>query len=91
MSLQETVKSNAIYKETQILKLEDLVLQNNCLFVYHHLLQKSISTTFDNYFHKTTDHHGHNIRGEKLIVPITKTWTYVLQSITSSSIKTGIA
>ena len=32
MSLQETVKSNPIYKETQILKLEDLVLQNHCLF-----------------------------------------------------------
>ena len=52
MSLQETVKSNPIYKEMQILKLEDLVLQNNCLFVYHHLLQKSLSATFDNYFHK---------------------------------------
>ena len=91
MSLQETVKSNPIYKEMQILKLEDIVLQNNCLFGYHHLLQKSLSETFDNYFHKTTDHHGHNIRGEKFIVPITKSWTYVLRSITSSSIKTGIA
>ena len=32
----------------QILKLQNVVLQNNCFFVYDHL-QKSISTTFDNY------------------------------------------
>ena len=55
----------------QILKLEGVVLQNNCLFVYDQL-QKSLSTTFDNYFHKTTDHHSHNTKGEKLNVPITK-------------------
>ena len=34
--------------------------------------KKSLSTTFGNYFHKTTDHHSHNTRGEKLNVPITK-------------------
>ena len=70
----------------QIFKLEDVVLQNNCLFLYDQL-QKSLSITFDNYFHKTTDHQSHNTRGEKLILPITKTSTYGLQSITSSSIR----
>ena len=50
-------------------------------------LQKSLSTTVDNYFHKTTDHHSHNIIGEKLNVPINKTSTNGLQSITSSSIR----
>ena len=29
--------SNPIYKEMQILMLEDAVLQNNCLFVYDQL------------------------------------------------------
>ena len=64
----------------QIFKLEDVALQNNCLFVYDHL-QKSLSTTFDNYFHKTTHRHGHNIRGEKLNITIIKTLTYGLQAI----------
>ena len=68
----------------RIFKLEDVVLQNNSLFVYDQL-QKCLSTTFDNYFHKTTDHHSHNTRGEKLNLPITK--TYDLQSITSSSVR----
>ena len=36
--------SNPIYKEMRILKLEDVVLQNNCLFVYNQL-QKSLSNT----------------------------------------------
>ena len=74
-----------IYKEIRILKLEHVVLQSNCLFVYDQL-QKSLSTTFDNCFHKTTDHHSHDSRGEKLKLPITKTSIYDLQSITSSSI-----
>ena len=54
----------------RIFKLEDVVLQNNSLFVYDQL-QKCLSATFDNYFHKTTDHHSHNTRGEKLNLPIT--------------------
>ena len=77
--------SNPIYKKCKF-KLEDVVLQNNCLFVYGQL-QEILSTTFDHYFHKTADHHSHNKRGEKLNVPITKTSTYGLQSITSSSIR----
>ena len=44
------------------------------VFVYDQL-QKSLSSTFDNYFHKTTDHHSHNARGEKLNIPINKTST----------------
>ena len=55
--------SNPMYKEMQILKVEDVLLQNNCLFVYEQL-QKSLSITFDNYFQKTTDHHSHNTRGK---------------------------
>ena len=75
--------SNPTYTEMQIVKLDDVVLQNNYLFVYDQL-QKSLSTTFYNYFHKTTDHHSHNARGEKLNIPITKSSTYGPQSITSS-------
>ena len=70
----------------QILKLDDVVLQNNCLFV-NDQLQECLLTTFDSYFHKTTDHHSHNTRAEKCNVPITKTSTYGLQSIISSSIR----
>ena len=77
---------NTIYKKMQILKLEDVVLQNNCLFVYDQL-QKCLLTTFDSYFHKATDRHGHNTRGKKRSVPITKTSTYRLQSIISSLIR----
>ena len=39
----------------RIVKLERVVLQNSCLFVYDQS-QKSLSTTFDNYFHKTANH-----------------------------------
>ena len=71
----------------QIVKLENVVLQNNCLFVYDQF-QKRPSITFDNHFHKTTaDYHSHNTRGEKLKVTITKTSTYGLQSNTSSLIR----
>ena len=71
-----------MYKEIQIFKLEDVALQNHFMITsfYDHL-QKSLSTTFDNYFHKTTHHHGHNIRGEKLNITIIKTLTYGLQAI----------
>ena len=70
----------------QILKLEDVVLQNNCLFVYDQF-QESLLITFDDYFHKNIDHHSHNTRAIKRNVPIIKTSTYGLQSITSSSIR----
>ena len=73
--------SNPIYKEIQILKSDDVALQNNCLFVYD-LLQKNLATAF----HKTGQH-SHNTRDENLNVPITKTLTYGLQSFTSSSIR----
>ena len=35
--------SNPIYKEMQIFKLEDVLLQNNCLFVYEQLQKKSLN------------------------------------------------
>ena len=70
----------------QFLKLQDVVLQNNCLFVYDQLLN-CLSTAFDNYFHKATNHHSHNTRGEKPNVPITNTSSYSLQSIISSLIR----
>ena len=80
LSFKHFIKSsNPIYKKMQILKLEDVVLQNNCHFVYDQL-QESLSTTFDNYFRKTTDHHSRNTGGEKLNVHITKTSTCGLQS-----------
>ena len=34
---------NPIYKEMQIFKLEDVVLQNNCLSVYEQLQEKSLN------------------------------------------------
>ena len=48
---------------------------------------KGISWRMYYHFNKTTEHHSHNTRREKLKVPITKTLTYGLQSITSSSIR----
>ena len=75
--------SNAIYKEMQILQSENIVLQNNCLFVYD-LLQINLATAFENCFHKT-DHHSQNTRNEKFNVLITKTSTHGLQSVTSNS------
>ena len=72
-------QSIPVYKEMRILEFEGVVLQNNRLFVYDQS-QKSLSTTFDNYFHKTTDHNSLNGR-------ITKTSTYGLESITSSLIR----
>ena len=72
-------QSIPVYKEMRIPEFEDAVLQNSRLFVYDQS-QKSLSTTFDNYFHKTTDHNSLNRR-------ITKTSTYGLESITSSLIR----
>ena len=34
---------NPIYEEMQIFKLEDVLLQNNCLFVYEQLQKKSLN------------------------------------------------
>ena len=72
-------QSIPVYKEMRIPEFEDAVLQNSRLFVYDQS-QKSLSTAFDNYFHKTTDHNSLNGR-------ITKTSTYGLESITSSLIR----
>ena len=72
-------QSIPVYKKMRIPEFEDAVLQNSRLFVYDQS-QKSLSTTFDNYFHKTTDHNSLNGR-------ITTASTYGLESITSSLIR----
>ena len=38
--------SDPLYKEMKILKLEDVILLNNCLFIFDHL-NKTLPTVFD--------------------------------------------
>ena len=78
-----------IYKDLKILKLKDLIIINNCLFVYDHL-NKNLPDAFDGYFKLLKEQHKHNTRGAKknlLNVPQTRTKYYGINAIKTRAIK----
>ena len=54
--------SDPFYANNKILKLQNIVTLNNCLFIYDQLCD-SLLNAFSNYFNLLKDQHRHNTRG----------------------------
>ena len=82
--------ANPIYKTNSILKLEDHIKLQNCLFVYD-FLKSTLPVCFNTYFTKiNTIHTSNTINSELgcLFTPYMSTVRYGLQSITRQCINT---
>ena len=80
--------SSPIYKELKILRLEDFITLQNCLFV-HDFFHKKLPVCFDNYFQSVKRVHSIGTKSNKLgciFVPHVSTTRYGLHSITRKSI-----
>ena len=75
-----------LYEYSQILKLKDIILLNNCQFVYNQI-NNNLPNIFNNYFTQSNYFHEHNTRGLKLTVPTVNTTMYGTNSITMKAIK----
>ena len=64
----------------KILKLNDVILFNNCMFVLKTIHNEQPST-FSNFFKVSHNEHNYNTRGANVIEPNVKTTTYGLNSI----------
>ena len=71
--------SNPLYKSKNILKLNDVILFNNCMFVLKRIRNEQPSL-FSN-FKVSHNEHNYNARGANIIKPTIKTTTYGLDSI----------
>ena len=81
--------SNPLYSNLKILKLGDLIVLQNCLFV-HDTLNKVSPLCFHNYFQHTRNLHQHNTRGADfgcLLVTPYSTTRYGINSITRSCVQ----
>ena len=72
--------SNPLYKSVKILKLNDAILFNNCMFVLK-TIHNDQPSTFSNFFKVSHNEHNYNTRGANVIKPNVKTTTYGLNSI----------
>ena len=54
--------SNPLYKSMKILKLNDVILFNNCMFVLKRIRNKQ-PNTFSNFFKVSHNEHNYNTRG----------------------------
>ena len=82
---------NPLYSSKGILKLEDHIRLQNCLFVYD-FLNKNLPECFDDYFHKLNEIYTEDINTINselgcLFTPYMSTARYGLQSITRQCIK----
>ena len=77
-------EANPIYRSKHILKLDDQVKLQNCLFVYD-FLNRTLPTCFDDYFSRISDVHSTNTITSTLgclFTPFLSTTRYGLHSIT---------
>ena len=80
--------SNPIYNREKIIKLDDFVSLQNCLFVHDHLNDK-LPTCFDDYFKQVKEIHSFGTRNSSsgcLFVNQSNSRKYGLNSITNKSI-----
>ena len=80
--------ASPIYKELEILKLEDFISLQNSLFV-HDFLNKKLPKCFNTYFHTLKESHPIGTNNSKLgclFIPYVSTSKYGLNSITRKSI-----
>ena len=81
---QESV--DYLYKESKIDKLKNIIIKDNCCFVYDQL-KNNLPEIFRNFFTLNAQLHKHNTRKNRLILPKVKTITYGSNSITLKAIK----
>ena len=84
-----TEPSDPLYASHKILKLQNMITLNNCLFIYYQLCDK-LPNAFSNYFKLLKDQHKHNTRSSSqfiLNVPRVNTETYGSNSIKIKAIK----
>ena len=82
--------ANPLYKDLRILKLENHISLQNCLFVYD-FLNKKLPTCFNSYFQSVSQVHTQGTRSSQwgcLYIPHISTNKYGLNSITNQSIHT---
>ena len=72
--------SNPLYKSMKILKLNDEILFNNCMFVLK-IIRSDQPNTFSNFFKDSHNEHNYNTRRANIIKPAVKTTTYGLNFI----------
>ena len=84
-----TEPSDPLCANHKILKLQNIITLNNCLFIYDQLCD-NLPNTFSNYFKLLKNQHRHNTRGSNhftLNVPRVNTETYGSNSIKIKAIK----
>lgn len=72
--------SNPLYKSMWKLKLNEVVLFQNCMLVLKKMCNEH-PTTFSNFFKISNNEHNHNNRGIEIIKTTVKTTTYGINSI----------
>ena len=77
---------DCLYKESKIDKLKNILIKDNCHFVYDQL-KNNLPETFSNSVTLYAQLHKHNTRKSRLILPKVKTITYGSNSITLKAIK----
>ena len=83
-------ESNNLYAGNKILKLEDLIKLNNCLFIHDHI-HKNLPECFENYFLTLNSLYFERTKNAKLgciFVPFKNSTKYGLNSITHQSLLT---
>ena len=81
--------SDPLYTNHKILKLQNIITLNNCLFIYDQLCD-NVPNAFSNYFKLLKDQHRHNTRGSNQFtwnVPRVNTETYGSNSVKIKAIK----
>ena len=83
-------ESNNLYAGNKILKLEDFIKLNNCLFIHDHI-HKNLPECFENYFLTLNSLYFERTKNAKLgciFVPFKNSTKYGLNSITHQSLLT---
>ena len=84
-----TEPSDPLYANHKILKLQNIITSNNCLFIYDQLCDNLLNT-FSSYFKLLKNQHRHNTTGSNpftLNIPRVNTETYGSNSIKIKAIK----
>ena len=75
--------ANPLFKTLEIMKLKDILLNNNCIFA-HNQINENLPENFKDFFQTAANQHNYNTRGttNKTIIKTTiNSTTYGLNSI----------
>ena len=70
-----------LYANQKILRLQNIIILNNCLFIYDQVCH-NLPNAFSNYFKRLKDQHRHTTRGSKqFTLNESKVQKHMIQSI----------